>query len=108
MKVIYNSILPVNGFSAINLFGVLFVRKGVVVNDRLLNHESIHTAQMREMLFVLFYIWYVIEWLLKLFKYGLNSYYHISFEREAYQHEADFSYLKGRKMFAWLNFYKYE
>jgi len=104
MKVIYNSILPAKGFSAINLFGVLFVRKGVVVNDRLLNHEQIHTAQMREMLYVFFYLWYVMEWLLKLFKYGLNSYYHISFEREAYRHATDLCYLKGRKMFAWMKF----
>ena len=104
MKVIYNDIIPFKGFAAINLFGILFVRNGVVVSERLLNHERIHTAQMREMVYVFFYIWYVIEWSVKLFKYGKMSYYHISFEREAYENEFDFKYLSGRRCFAWAKF----
>ena len=28
MKVIYNKIIPLKGYKCINLFGVLFVRKG--------------------------------------------------------------------------------
>lgn len=52
MRVIENTIIPVKGFAAINLFGVLFIRKGVKVSDRILNHEKIHTAQMKEMLYI--------------------------------------------------------
>jgi len=56
MKVIYNNIIPFDGFASINLFGIIFVRNGVVVSDRLLNHERIHTRQMIEMLFLFFYL----------------------------------------------------
>ena len=85
MIIIYNNILPFRGYAAINLFGILFVRKGVVVNGKLLNHEKIHSAQMQEMLYIFFYVWYVAEWFIKLFKYGSDSYFNISFEREAYR-----------------------
>ena len=104
MKVVVNNILPVKGFSAINLFGILFVRQGVVVTERLLNHESIHTAQMREMLYVFFYAWYVMEWAVKLIKFRSKSYYHVSFERECYEHEHNLEYLKNRKLFNWVKF----
>lgn len=104
MKVIYNNILPVKGFSAINIFGILFVREGVVVTNHLLNHERIHTAQMRELLYIFFYVLYVIEWISKMFKYSLNSYYNISFEREAYANELNFDYLNKRKFWAWIKY----
>jgi len=57
MRKIYNNIIPFKGFSAVNLFGILFIRKNVILTDRMINHEEIHTAQMREMLYVPFYIW---------------------------------------------------
>lgn len=44
MRVIYNNWLPFKGFAAMNICGILFVRNGVKVTDRLLNHEEIHTA----------------------------------------------------------------
>jgi hypothetical protein len=59
MKLIYNNIIPTKGFVAVNLFGVLFVRKGKKINPFILNHESIHTRQMQEMLFIFFYLFYV-------------------------------------------------
>ena len=54
----------------------MFVRKGVRITDRLINHESIHTAQMKEMLYLGFYLWYGIEWFVKLIKYrnGYKAY----------------------------------
>lgn len=88
-----------------NLFGILFVRKEYKdrLTDRTIDHESIHTAQMKELLYVFFYLWYIIEWIIRLFKKG-NAYRNISFEREAYQNEQNGSYLKNRKQF---NFLKY-
>ena len=103
MMVIYNNILPVKGFKCINLFGVLFVRKGLKMTDVDFNHEAIHTKQMKEMLYVFFYIWYVIEWILRLFKSG-NAYRNISFEREAYSNQCYLKYNKERKRFAWLEY----
>lgn len=100
MKVVYNNIIPFPGFNAINLFGIVFARKGAVISLQTLNHEAIHTAQMREMAYV-FYLWYLIEWLIKLFRYGKKAYQNISFEREAYTYQYDYTYLHRRKGFAW-------
>jgi hypothetical protein len=79
MKIIYNNIIPFPGYKAINLFGLLFVRKDAIMSEEDINHESIHTAQMKEMLYTFFYIWYIIEWVIRLFKKG-NAYRNISFE----------------------------
>ena len=103
MRIIENSILPPRGFKCINLFGVLFVRKGTYMRDVDLNHEAIHTAQMKEMLYVFFYIWYVIEWIIRLFKKG-NAYRNISFEREAYHNQSYLLYLDESKCFSWLDY----
>lgn len=40
MKIIYNKWIPFKGFCAINLFGVIFARKGCKVTPRTINHEK--------------------------------------------------------------------
>jgi hypothetical protein len=104
MKTIYNKIIPFKGFAAITLFGVLFVREGVIVTERIILHETIHTKQRRELLFIPFYILYVLEWLVKLCYYGKQAYRNISFEREAYSNDKDIDYIKKRKRFAFLGY----
>ena len=47
-------------------------------------HEKIHWRQQCEALIIFFYLWYLIEWFIKLFKYGGQAYVNISFERAAY------------------------
>lgn len=97
-KVIRIKRFPIGGgFSAINLFGVIFSTEKLSKVE--LNHEHIHTAQERELLYVGFYLWYIIEWLCLLVKYhnGLQAYFHIRFEQEAYRHQSDLMYLKKRK-----------
>ncbi len=101
MKIIENEILPPKGFLAINLFGILFCRNKDRINEYVLNHESIHTAQMKEMGYIPFYIWYVAEWALKLIGEG-NAYRNISFEREAYDNQNNLDYLKNRKHYSWF------
>ena len=103
MKVIYNKWLPVKGFCAINLFSVVFARKEFKeLSQRTLNHEAIHTAQMKEMAYIFFYIWYLAEWFVKLFWYGRKgAYRNISFEREAYANQYDYDYLSKRECYAW-------
>ncbi len=105
MKIIRNKYIPFQGYKAMNLFGVLFVRGNARIDDITLNHEKIHTAQMKEMLYIFFYLWYVTEWLVRLFMKG-NAYRNISFEREAYSNEDDVIYLEGRKRFAWIKYLK--
>lgn len=103
MKIIENKILPLGRHDAINLFGLLFVKDRNIVSPALLNHEKIHSQQMRELLWVFFYIIYVLEWLLRLVqKRGdvYAAYFAISFEREAYAHGKDLSYISRRKPFA--------
>lgn len=106
MKVIPNNIIPFPGFLAINLFELVFVRKEYWENrsekDKAitLNHEAIHTAQMRELLYVFFYIIYFFEWLVRLFINGKQAYENISFEVEAYDNQASAEYLKHRKPYA--------
>ena len=59
-KLIYNKIIPFKGFIAINLFGFIFVRKekqaqienNYFMKSVLLNHELVHTAQYKELLYV--------------------------------------------------------
>lgn len=105
MRIVRNNIIPFKGFKAINLFGVLFVRKDAMLTSCTLNHEEIHTAQMKEMLYILFYLWYVIEWIVRLFGKE-NAYRNISFEREAYSNETYMSYTSKRKHFAWVGYIK--
>ena len=100
MRIIYNNLIPFKGFAGINLFGVLFVRKGVTVNHRMINHERIHSAQMKELLFIGFYVLYLLEWIIRLFQYRFKwhtAYRNISFEREAYFNDFDFSYLTEKR-----------
>ena len=104
MRVIRNSYIPFRGFTVMNLLGVLFVRREAAeLSSYTLNHEKIHSAQMREMLYIPFYIWYLLEWLLRLFLPG-NAYRNISFEREAYKYQNDLSYLSRRGRFTWIRF----
>lgn len=103
MKVIYNRFIPFRDFLAVNLFGMIFARKGCRLNRIAFNHEAIHTAQMREMLFIPFYVWYITEWLLRLFCKG-NAYENISFEREAYSNQSKLDYLSRRKRFTWRKY----
>lgn len=104
MITIHNKIIPFPGFKAINLFGVLFVRSGETLTEEQINHEAIHTAQMREMLYVFFYLWYLVEWLVRLFKKG-NAYKNISFEQEAYDGQSLRQYLQTRQHYAWFFYY---
>lgn len=98
------------GVIAMSLFPFVFIDKLYAEKatddnyDLTLSHEEIHIRQQVEMLVLLFYVWYVIEWFLKLFKYGKQSYAHISFEQEAYENDIKPDYLKTRKFWAFLKY----
>lgn len=106
MRIIENKILPSKRFDAINLFGFIFIRSGTQLDERFKNHEAIHTHQMKYMLYVFFYLWYVIEWCVRLVQYrnALSAYFNISFEREAYENDSNFDYLKTRRPFRWIEY----
>ena len=90
----------------INLLGYMFTRNDNWIDDYVVNHELIHTQQMKELLVVPFYIFYLIEWTFKFFVYfnWNKAYRNISFEREAYTYGDDLDYLSHRKPMSWLRF----
>lgn len=118
MITVVNRIIPFKGYKAINLFEVVFVRKGMEYTDTTRRHERIHTKQMREMLYIGFYLWYVIEYVLRWIWrrwhkpdhpfYGAKwmhlAYFDISFEQEAYDYQHSEDYLEKRKHFAWMKY----
>ncbi|MCM1005095.1 MAG: hypothetical protein NC402_02235 [Prevotella sp.] len=107
MKIIVNRFAPSN--YVVNVFGLIWTRPGVHMSERLINHERIHTAQQRELLWVPFYILYLLEWTVRLIIYRNRdkAYRNISFETEAYSHQADLKYLKHRRHFAqWRKHYE--
>lgn len=105
MLIIKNKIIPFGKhFFAINLFGILFA-KGEC-DETIINHESIHTAQIKELLYIFFYLLYVIEWLIRVIQYRgcIKGYQNISFEREAYTHQHDLEYLGKRRRFEFTRY----
>lgn len=92
----------------LNLFGTLWTRDKSWIDRFVINHERIHTAQMRELLFIPFYILYVVEWLVRMLQYRNwhKAYMNISFEKEAYAHGHELGYLKSRKLYSFLKYLK--
>ena len=59
------------------------------------------------MLVLPFYIWYIIELLLRrITKSKHEAYVSLAFEKEAYQNQYDLNYLKRRKPFSWFKYLK--
>ena len=76
-----------------------FILSVAPLNKYELNHELIHVHQQRELLYIPFCRWYVVEWLVLLAKYRdmEKAYFNIRFEKEAYRHQKDLTYLEKRK-----------
>lgn len=108
MKIVYNNIIPFNGFKAVNLFGILFVRKDAELSEEGLNHERIHTEQIKELLYIGFYLWYLIEVFVRRFQCDNwhTAYHNISLEREAYEMQGIPDYLDSRPRFAFMQYLK--
>lgn len=105
--IIYNNIIPLKGYTAVTLWPLVFARKSEKPLKRHVeNHEKIHLRQQLEMLLLPFYLWYVLEYLLRLAQYrnADKAYRNISFEREAYANESNTAYLVTRKHYAWRNY----
>lgn len=78
--------------------------KGTKDEQVTINHEQIHIRQQAEMLVIPFYVWYILEYVIRFITNGRRAYKLLSFEKEAYKFEKDFNYLKGRKFWAFLRF----
>lgn len=107
-------LLPKN-FIAITLFGHVFFNISKKELEEYLkspsgaitiNHERIHIMQAKSFKtkYFGFYILYLAYWIRNLFTYGfgINAYYMIPFEQEAYSYEKDFNYNKTNwKEYKW-------
>lgn len=110
LTIVKNKILPIKGFESMTLFNLLLTRKDEIT-QKTINHETTHLYQAFDFKlwylgFIIFYIWYILEWILKLPSalFGYRPYYSISFEQEAYINQNNNDYLKNRKSFAWLKY----
>ena len=106
MKTIYNNIIPFKGFSAMAAVWVIFARKDACISDMTIRHESVHIKQQKEMLVIFFFLWYFIEWLIRLIQYrnAMTAYKNISFEREAYANQDSIDYLDIRKPYSFIKY----
>lgn len=121
-KIFVNKLIPFVGYIAMAFFNMIFWRQeyeSYLIKehhkyyvDKVVNHEGIHTCQMRDFCKwlplggIIFYIAYVLEWLLRLFVNGpKNAYSMISFEQEAKLNEKNMEYQSQRGKFD--NYKKY-
>ena len=121
-KIFVNKLIPFKGYIAMAFFNMIFWREDYEYYltdnsvksyvDRVVNHEGIHTCQMKDFCKwlplggIIFYIVYLLEWILRCFINGpKNAYSNLSFEREAKQNERNMNYKNERVRFA--NFKKY-
>ena len=89
---------------AITLWPFIISREEM--SEDVLNHESIHIAQQKELLVLFFYLLYGWDYLVGLIKYKdkEKAYYRIRFEQEAYENMYNQNYLTERKLYSWRKY----
>ena len=95
-------------FVGMAIFPFILLRNKEDKTDlNLVHHERIHIIQQIELLVIPFFMWYFIEYGIRMLQYkfdGHKAYRNISFEREAYANELDLDYLKKRKFYSFLKY----
>ena len=107
MLILQSRYLIPKGFSGLTIFPFVIVSTKVDLSDKvLMNHERVHLKQQLELAILPFFIWYFLEYLLRLiqFRNKRKAYRNISFEREAYANERNFEYLQKRKFWSFLKY----
>lgn len=105
--IVFKYLTP-RGFRGLTFFPFVFLMNKEDVLDKVfVNHEKIHLRQQLELLVLPFYVWYVIEFLIRwiITKDKNVAYRNISFEKEAYTNEKDLNYLKSRSFWKFLNYF---
>lgn len=109
MFVIVTKYLIPKGYRGLTVFPFVFIKyRFDTENKVLLNHEKIHVRQQLELLVLPFFLWYFVEYAVRLLQYkNANlAYRNISFEREAYANEKYLHYLEKRRFFSFLKYLK--
>ncbi len=105
--VLISKFLVPKGYVGITIYPFIFLKyHNLKTNKTLINHERIHLRQQIELLIFPFYIFYGIEFLIRLIrtKKWITAYQNISFEKEAYQNENNLNYLKSRSFFKFIKY----
>lgn len=126
-KIIRTKLLRLIGKKMITLPWGIYAAPMALVSEEDLAHELTHVAQYREITFtcliltlpvafialwvllipfVVFYLWFGIEWLVHFIrlKDPHLAYRRICFEREAYENQNDLDYLESRSWFKFIQF----
>ena len=79
-----------------------------VSNPVMMQHEKIHIRQQIELFILAFFIWYGIEYFIRILQYKNKhlAYRNISFEREAYANESENDFLQKRRFWNFLKYLK--
>jgi hypothetical protein len=105
--ILISKYILLKGYRAITLYPFVILKHKSLKDDAvLINHEKIHLKQQLELLIIPFYVWYVLEFVVRLiiYKNWLLAYKSISFEREAYAKENDLNYLKSRSFWSFIKY----
>jgi hypothetical protein len=105
-RVLKTNLLPKN-VVAMAIWPFIIVNASREISAETIAHEKIHLRQQIETFLIGFYLWYGIEYLIRLIQYKGDDYLaykNISFEREAFSNEDVEGYLDRREP---LNFMKY-
>ena len=107
MFLIVTKYLIPKGYRGLAVFPFVFVKQALdKKNEVFVNHERIHLRQQLELLVFPFFLWYFLEFLVRLIQYKEMdlAYRNISFEREAYAKEKDIDYLNNRFLWRFLEY----
>ncbi len=107
MFLIVTKYLIPKGYRGLAVFPFVFVKQALdKKNEVFVNHERIHLRQQLELLVFPFFLWYFLEFLVRLIQYKEMdlAYRNISFEREAYANEKDIEYLNNRFLWRFLKY----
>jgi len=108
LPMLFNFLIKQNAI-AIALWPFIFIKYDALKRNRqLVNHERIHLRQQLEMGIILFYLFYVAEFLYHYINFrNINfAYRSISFEKEAFANDRNLNYLKERKFWGWRKYIK--
>ena len=107
MILVVNKYLLGKGFNGIALWPFVILKHKALTKDPVfINHERIHLKQQLEMLILPFYLWYLIEFIVRFFQYKnrCSAYKNISFEREVYSNESNLDYFRKRSFWNFLDY----
>ncbi len=107
MILVFPLMVP-KGYRGITLFPFIILRReSDKIDKTVVNYERIHLRQQLELLVVPFYLWYLVEFMIKWLRFRNHNiaYRAISFEKEAYAREGDLKYLKHRRIWSFMRYF---